>query len=174
MIELIVGPMFAGKTECLLDAIRCCVGPCKVFKPACDTRDDSGFVVSHSKAKHEAIAVQTAGDILQLVGDCKNVFIDEVQFFGPAIISVCRTLEDNGVRVVCSGLDMDSNRLPFGCIGDLMAIAGRVTKLVASCEMCGCPASYSHRNVPVADRVFIGGEGSYMPLCGRCWGKCHE
>ena len=169
MIEMFVGPMFAGKTECLMNEIRRCVGPYKVFKPACDTRDGADVIVSHNDRRHEAIPVATAGDILRLVGTVKTVFIDEVQFFGPAILAVCRELDDKGVRVICSGLDMDSNRLPFGCVGDLMAMAGKVTKLTSTCEVCGESARYSFRRAPVSGRIFVGGGAEYAPRCAHCW-----
>ena len=170
MIEVIVGPMFAGKTEALLDEIEKCEEiNYRVFKPACDTRDGTDKIVSHDGQAHGATPVQTAGDILRLVDDVRTVFIDEVQFFGPAILSVCRELEKRGVRVVCSGLDMDSNRLPFGCIGDLLAMAGKVTKLTSRCAICGRPAQYSFRYAPVKDKVFVGGGNEYAPKCGNCW-----
>lgn len=173
MIELFVGPMFAGKTEALIHEIRICKDSYEVFKPSCDTRDSISNVVSHDKSEVPAVPVQTAGDILRLCGNAKAVFIDEVQFFGPAILSVCRTLEDRNIRVVCSGLDMDSNRLPFGCIGDLMAMASSVHKLKAICSVCGHPAVYSFRKVPVKDRIFVGGDGQYTALCGECWEVAH-
>ncbi|MCQ2371245.1 MAG: hypothetical protein MJ058_04235 [Akkermansia sp.] len=165
--------MFAGKSESLRQIVETSVpGTCGAFKPSTDTRDAPEEFVTHDGHHVPCACVQTAGDILTLSRDAglKRVCIEEAQFFGPAVIQVCRELSDGGVDVFVSCLDMDSNRLPFGCIGDLMAVADRVVKLRSRCAVCGGPATYSRRKVAVASQTFIGGEESYEPRCGTCWG----
>ena len=67
--------------------------------------------------------VENSGNILLLTGDVDVVGIDEAQFFDSNIVSVCKILADNGVRVIVAGLDMDYLGNPFGSMPNLMAVA---------------------------------------------------
>lgn len=173
MICIYTGPMFAGKSEALFGAIReRGEGNCQAFKPCEDTRDAPCESVTHAGNRFAVTAVRTAGDILSLVRpDTKTVCIEEAQFFGAALLPVVRKLSDTGREVFLSCLDMDCQRLPFGHVGDLFAVADYVHKLRAVCSCCGGPAAFSRRIVPVDGRTFVGGAESYEPRCSDCWQK---
>lgn len=170
-ITVFCGPMFAGKSESLRSIMENFPGMGMAFKPMSDTRDAPGEFVTHAGNHVPCNAVQTAGDILRTAMDMRleMVCIEEAQFFGSAVIPVCRSLSEKGVDVYVSCLDMDSNRLPFGAIGDLLAIADNVVKLRSTCAICGRAATYSKRKVAVSAQTFIGGAESYEPRCGACW-----
>ena len=174
MIEMIVGPMFAGKTSELLSEIEQCKVPFQVFKPSEDTRSGAE-IVSHDGRRVQAEVISNAVQIIEkLKPGTRAVFIDEVQFFSCVIASICRELEDMGIRVVCAGLDMDYRREQFPCVGPLLVFAGKVTKLKAWCAVCGKPAQYSWRfNPDDKDEVSIGGADKYEPRCLNCWEKGH-
>lgn len=173
MIEVVCGPMFAGKSERLVDEFQSAAsGTAIVVKPAFDDRDGVNLVKSHKGREVPAIPCHTAGDILHLAArPVQSVLIDEVQFFGPAILSVVSELHRRGLVVRCYGLDLDSNGLPFGCMGDLMALANYVVKLFARCSLCGQWARKTQRTVSNDSRVFVGGSESYEPRCDQCWGR---
>jgi len=164
--------MFSGKTEELirrLNRARIAKLNVRIFKPALDTRYHEADIVSHSALSIESIPVQTAGQILQLAGNCDVVGIDEAQFFDKDIIAVCNTLAIQGQRVIVAGLDMDFAGQPFGCMPQLMAIAEYVTKVHAICVVCGDIAQYSYRLVPSQERVLLGETDSYEARCRRCF-----
>jgi thymidine kinase len=88
-----------------------------------------------------------------------------VQFLGPDIVPVVKTLADRGLRVVVAGLDQDYRGLPFDPMPQLLAEAEYVTKELAICVVCGAPANRSQRIISSEDRVHVGAEESYEARC---------
>lgn len=179
-IEVIVGPMFSGKSEELIRRIKraqIAKQKVQVFKPAIDTRYSTDQVVSHDGSSIEAVPVAKASEILELLEEGTQVVaVDEIQFFDQSIVDVVRKIADIGKRVICAGLDMDFRGEPFGPTPDIMAIAESVDKLTAVCVKCGAPATRTQRlvngrpakyNDPV---ILIGAHETYEARCR----KCHE
>ena len=174
-IEVICGPMFAGKSEELLRRINRLVYAKKkflVFKPSIDNRYSETEVVSHNQHKYKAIALMDPKKILDYYeNDLDAICIDEVQFFDEAIIDVIDFYANHGVRVIVAGLDMDFKGDPFMITAKLLAKAEYVTKLTAICTVCGKSATRTQRlingepasiNDPV---VLVGSSESYEARC---------
>ena len=171
-IEVVCGSMFSGKTEELLRRLtraRIAKQKVEVFKPTVDTRYDEEEVVSHDDKKSMSIPVENASQILFYAEEFEVVGIDEAQFFGDELVSVCNELADRGKRVIVAGLDMDYQGKPFGPIPQLMATAEYVTKVHAICMRCGNLANYSHRTVKDDKLVVLGETDAYEPLCRKCF-----
>lgn len=177
-IEIICGPMFAGKSEELIRRINRLKYAKKkflVFKPSIDNRYSETEVVSHQKRKESSIAINKSTEILKYVtSDLEVVCIDEVQFFDEEIINIIDLLANRGVRVICAGLDMDFKGEPFLITAKLLAKAEYVTKLTAICAVCGKEATRTQRLIngqipnetdPV---VLVGASESYEPRCRKC------
>jgi len=173
-IEIVCGSMFSGKTEELIRRLkRAKIAKQKVeiFKPAVDTRYDVENVVSHDSNSVSSTPVQNASQILFYAEDFEVVGIDEAQFFGNELVTVCNELAANGKRVIVAGLDMDYQGKPFGPIPHLMATAEYVTKVHAICMRCGSLANHSHRMVKNDNLVLLGETDAYEPLCRSCFYK---
>ena len=172
-IEIICGSMFSGKSEELLRRLnRATIAKRKfqLFKPSVDDRYSETEVVSHSGQRMKCDVVGRAGDILEKVEwDTLIVGIDEAQFFGPDLPHVVNTLATRGKRVVVAGLDMDSSGTPFGPMPRLLAIAEKVTKLTAVCEVCGEPATHTYRKSDISDQVLVGETEHYQARCRQHW-----
>jgi thymidine kinase len=172
-IEVICGSMFSGKTEELIRRVKRAVygkQKVQVFKPKVDRRYDDTRVVSHSQLKLTSTVVDSATDILRLVRpDTQVVGIDEVQFFGPDLVSVAETLAGRGVRVICAGLDQDYLGKPFEPMPQLLCVAEYITKVLAICVVCGNPADRSQRIVPKGERVMVGAAETYEARCRKCF-----
>ena len=177
-IEVITGPMFAGKSEELIRRIKRLEYAHKktlVFKPKIDNRYSENEIVSHSKIKTRSINIETAQDILKYVDrDTEAVVIDEVQFLDHEIVHVVEDLANRGIRVIVAGLDRDFRGEPFQNIPELLALAEDVTKLTAICMRCGAPATRTQRLVngepasyddPI---IIVGASESYEPRCRHC------
>ena len=177
-IELICGSMFSGKTEELIRRLRRAViarQQVQVFKPAIDDRYHVERVTSHNGLNFEAQPVASAGDVRdQLAPATTVVAIDEVQFFDDDVVMLCESLADQGLRVICAGLDTDFRGAPFGPMPDLMARAEQVDKLHAICVMCGGEASRTQRLIdgqPAAyddPVVLVGAAEVYEARCRQC------
>ncbi len=177
-IEVITGPMFAGKSEELIRRLRRLDYAKKkylVFKPQIDNRYSQTDVVSHIKNKVKAIPIKDVNEILHYdVSKVNAVAIDEVQFFSMDAVRVADLLANQGIRVICAGLDMDFRGEPFPVVANLMAKAEDITKLTAICVKCGAPATMTQRivnGIPASydePVVVVGAEESYEPRCRHC------
>lgn len=173
-IEVICGSMFSGKTEELIRRLkraRIARQRIEIYKPAIDTRYSDNDVVSHDANSIPSTPVESARSILLMASDAQVVGIDEAQFFDDAIVEVCNELANSGKRVIVAGLDMDFKGIPFGPMPQLMAIAEDVTKVHAICVKCGNLAHVSHRIVKAEQRVLLGEQHEYEPLCRQCYNK---
>ncbi len=177
-IEVITGPMFAGKTEELLRRVKRLEYARKniiVFKPMIDNRYSSDEVVSHNNNRTKSVNISRASEIFEYItGETDVVVIDEIQFLDDEAVGVCEFLADKGIRVIVSGLDRDFRGEPFGLMPNLLARAEFVTKLTAVCVKCGIPATRTQRLVngkparyddPI---VMIGAEEHYEARCRHC------
>ena len=177
-IEVICGPMFAGKTEELLRRVKRLEYAKKnivVFKPLMDNRFSDNEVVSHNNNRTKSVNISYARQIFDYI-DTKTqvVAIDEIQFLDEEAIGICEHLASLGIRVIVSGLDKDFRGEPFSFMPKLLALAEYVTKLTAICVVCGVPATRTQRivngkpakyNDPI---VLIGAEESYEARCRSC------
>ncbi|WDU82593.1 thymidine kinase [Caloramator sp. Dgby_cultured_2] len=177
-IEMIVGPMYSGKSEELIRRIKrakIARQKVQVFKPSIDNRYSITEVVSHNGDKEGAYSVENSMEILNLVSEDTDVIaIDEVQFFDDEIVEVCKKLADKGKRVICAGLDLDFRGEPFGPVPKLLAIAEFVDKIQAICVVCGNPATRTQRLIngkpakysdPI---VLVGAKEAYEARCRKC------
>ena len=177
-IEVIVGPMFAGKTEELMRRVKRMEFAKKnymIFKPNLDTRYSDCEIVSHNKKSMKATGIEHGSEIKRyLKKETQAVVIDEVQFFDKSLVKYLKRLADLGYRVICAGLDTNFRGEPFGPIGDILAIAEKVTKLTAICSCCGAEATKTQRiidGVPAyySDPIILLGEKeSYEARCRNC------
>ena len=179
-MEIIVGPMFSGKSEELIRRVkRAIIAKQKVFvfKPKIDDRYSKTDVVSHNGETVEGYAVENSLEILKILENEKNVnlvAIDEVQFFDEGIIDVAEKLVDRGIRVAMSGLDQDFRGEPFDITAKLLAKSEFVTKLQAVFMKCGKPATKSQKIVDGKPASFdseiiqIGEKETYEPRCRSC------
>lgn len=177
-LEVICGPMFAGKTEELMRRLnRAHIAHQKILvvKPKLDTRGESNTITSHNGATYAAHAINSAQELLDLAGDYDVIAIDEVQFFSDDIIAAIRILTAQSKRVIVAGLDLDHRSEPFGPIAALLALADTITKLQAICTLCAADACRSQRIIngkparytdPI---IMIGAEESYQARCKQCY-----
>lgn len=179
-VEVIVGPMFAGKTEELIRRVKRMDYAKKnylIFKPAIDTRYSKTEIVSHNKKSLKAISISHGSDIKRhLKKDTQAVVIDELQFFDNSLLKYVKELADQGYRVICAGLDTDFRGEPFGVVGPILAISESVTKLTAICCVCGAEATKTQRIIEGQPAyyddptILVGEKESYEARC-RC---CHQ
>ena len=183
-IEVICGSMFSGKTEELIRRMKRATFARQrvvIFKPQLDKRYSEANVVSHDRNEIPSTPIAKASDIITSLARTKDgefdidvVGIDEAQFFDMRLVDVCNELAGSNVRVIIAGLDMDFKGIPFGPIPSLCAVADDVTKVHAICVKCGALAYVSHRLVHDDNRVLIGEQTEYEPLCRECYNKLKD
>lgn len=177
-IEVICGPMFAGKSEELIRRIKRIEYAKKkiiVFKPLIDNRYSEDEVVSHNKRRTKCYNLKHSSEVEKYItSDLYAVAFDEVQFMDEGILKVIDDLANRGLRVICAGLDNDFRGEPFSIMPQLLCMAEYVTKLTAICTVCGANATRTQRVVngepayyedPI---IIIGASEAYEPRCRHC------
>jgi len=169
-IEVIVGPMFSGKSEELIRRLkRARIARQRVacFKPDIDLRYHRTAIASHSSQTHEATTVANVERLREALANQLHqvVGIDEAQFLDDGIIALAMELVHLGKRVIIAGLDTTFTAEPFGPMPALMAISDEVTKLSAVCMVCGAPAIHTQRLGQSQELVVVGAAGLYEARC---------
>lgn len=154
MLELILGPMYSGKTTALLTRVH---GKTLILNHALDTR------TGESVRTHDGVEVRAlkCTELPDLDTQYDTVLVDEGQFF-----ESLDGVERLAPRVVVAGLSGDYMRRPFGKILNLIPKADKVVFLKAVCA-CGDAAPFTKRNGGGFDLVNV--NCSYTPVCGKCF-----
>lgn len=181
----VTGPMFAGKSETIIQAITTqkildySIKNPMVFKHAWDmARYDADFIVSHNSRKVPCKMLDDS-NLKQLANTIEQteelipldwVFIDEAQFFSKEILlDTCYYLLNRGINVCCAGLNQDSFGKPFGAMGDILALAEHIITIHSKCSTCGMPATKTMRLSDSQETVLVGGNTTYEPRCRLHW-----
>lgn len=166
-VVLFTGPMFAGKTERLID-IYYTKKAVFVIKPTIDTRCEFDRIVSHSGAWVPAVAAAKLLPV-PLPAHTKVVCIDEGQFF-PDLVEGVVNIARLGVDVYVAALNGTSDQKPWPQISDLFPYVTEVVYIPAAvCSRCNSkPAHFTKRLAQSKDVILIGGAGDYMPVCRNC------
>ncbi len=182
-LDIILGPMFSGKTTKLFEIMDRLEKENIKFitvKPHIDNRyndnEKNNFIISHNLKKKECKVSNNLKDIFEEIKINKTiestrsesiqyVLIDEGQFFKNLYNFTILCLEKLNVNVIVTGLDGDFQRKPMGEILNLLPIANSITKLTSKCNICQKDAIFTHRIVNDSEQVLIGGSDKYIPLC---------
>lgn len=171
-LEIIIGPMFSGKTSYLIDIYKknemFDTLP-KVINYSLDTRYDDKMLSSHDLVKIPCSFASNIKDEFEYCMNSDVILINEGQFFPDLKETVIELVEKHNKKVYICGLDSDFKRNKFGDLLDLIPYCNKVTKLNAKCE-CGGAAIHSHRKVSSDEQVLIGSD-NYQPLCRKCYHK---
>lgn len=172
-LELIVGPMFSGKTtELIRRATRHRIAgrDVVVYKPAMDDRYSDSSITSHDG---QEVSARLLGEDEWVIDvDADVVAFDEAQFLdNQKLALVTSFLLEEGKLVIVAGLDKNYLGNPFNYVmAHLVAIADSVTKLSAVCTECGCDdASMTQKTEGGNQVVEVGGSEKYEARCRDCW-----
>jgi thymidine kinase len=190
-LELIIGPMYSGKTSKLLEIYKQCKFceiSVSIINHSLDKRYHDTMLSSHDKVMVPCINTDNLHnlwfnngmvDLHQLIdnSDYKKVrnsdvlLINEGQFFPDLYDVVYDMLKNNKTIYVC-GLDGDFERKKFGQILDLIPICDNIMKLSSLCSICknGTPGIFSMRITKDKQQTVIGSE-NYLPVCRLCYEK---
>jgi len=176
-LEVFAGPMYAGKTSKLLQRVLWLNHQHKkvlVIKPASDNRYSEDTIVTHNQLSYPCVSFSEFSEIKDhyniMPYNFNTVCLDEVQFMNTTqTLSGVEEWLQNGVNVICVGLDQDSRGIPFETTSQLLGLAEKATKITTICNTCGKPATKTYRLKAQGDRVQVGSMGMYEPRCLEHW-----
>lgn len=171
-IQLILGPMFSGKSTELLRRIRryvVCNLSCLVIKYKKDNRYSEKNMSTHDLQMYEAEAAESLIPLIPKASKFQVIAVDEGQFF-PDITVFCEEMANEGKIVIIAALDGDFERKRFGDILSLIPKSEHVVKLHAVCKGCKKDAAFSHRLTSEKQQQVIGSV-NYVALCRQCYNE---
>jgi thymidine kinase len=140
-----------------------------VFAPLIDERNlPSGRVCSRTGASMPAQYVDTLPDPSSFPPE-SAIFIDEAQFFGPALVDFCRTALDAGHSLHVSALNSTFTRDPWPCISQLMSLCTSIEFLRANCDLCYKEDAGVFTKRVGGSTSLIDTHCSYLAVCVRCY-----
>jgi len=190
-LELIIGPMYSGKTSKLLEIYKQCkfcdISVC-VINHSFDNRYHDSLLSTHDKVMIPCLLVDNLSNLWfnngeidlvkftdnsghKLIRASQVILINEGQFFNNLYSVVSDMLKNDKVVYIC-GLDGDFERKKFGEILDLIPLCDKVNKLTSLCSICkdGTPALFSMRTTNEKEQTVIGSK-NYLPVCRMCYNK---
>lgn len=170
-LEVLCGPMFAGKTESLITRVREWRDaglPVLVVKPAIDDRYSTSEIVSHSGQRVKARTLIPA-EAWVVDPVFTHVAVDEAQFLSESDAKYLISLTSTGTHIIVVGLDLNSQGKPFGPMPLFLSYADSVTKLRGKCAACGEPSTRTHCRIDSSAPILVGGAECYEPRCTRCF-----
>lgn len=171
-LELIIGPMFSGKSTELIRKIRLAKIIDKkviVIKPIIDIRYKNNKIVSHSFESEECESIQLLAEMDQKINNYDLIVVDEGQFFPDLKEYVLKWVDVNKKDVIVGGLDGGHKRNKIGDILELIPYSDSCVKIKSLCKKCndGTQAIFTHRMNDNQEQVEIGGAETYIPLCRK-------
>ena len=172
-LEIIIGPMFSGKTSKLLEIYKQCTYcniPVVVVNHSLDKRYHSDMLSTHDQLMIPCQNYELLSSLLgHITEETKVVLINEGQFFSD-LEEVVKTLLEQKKHIYICGLDGDFERKKFGQILDLIPLCDKVTKLVSLCSVCknGSIGIFSKRITQEKEQTIIG-SSNYLPVCRKCY-----
>ena len=174
-LELILGPMFSGKTSKLLELYKqfsYCNIPVLVINHESDKRYHDTHLSTHDKQMIPCVAASSLDDIFtpEVLEKYNVVLINEGQFFPDIKQTVINLVDKYKKQVYICGLDGDFQRSKFGDLIDLIPYCNKITKLTSLCALCknGTHGIFTHRLTNDKKQIMIGSD-SYIPLCRSCY-----
>ena len=170
-IELIVGPMFSGKSTRLIGVIRKFTYKAKktiMVKYFADKRfTEKSEVVTHDLLKYDSIECKNLREHFDKLKNYDIIGIDEGQFF-PDLVEVCEELALMKKTVIIAALNGDFRMEPFPVIAKIIPKADKIKLLKAYCFNCHKDARFTLRIVQSNETVLIGAGEAYKPACREC------
>ncbi len=194
-IDLIIGPMYGGKTTELLRRLVVCKEMglrCCYINSSSDSRTQTAYS-THNKLLANASSTKSTGnllgdtddfiaavkineisDLLTMIDDYDVFGIDEAQLFTNLLSTTTQLADIHHKRIIVAGLNGTSERRVFGEILYLIPHANTIQKLEPFCKLCAenskiTPAIFTKCTVSKSSTIMIGGKDSYVAVCRECY-----
>ena len=181
-LEIILGPMFSGKTKYLTqiyDKYNYIGKKITTINYSEDTRYSNTHLSTHDKIMIPCIFVNKLEEIMvcEMFNEIYSsdvILINEAQFFSDLFNVVLILVEKYNKIVYICGLDGDYKREKFGTVLNLIPYCDNIIKLKSLCSICknGNNGIFSHRidsHILNSEKQIIIGSSNYETLCRKCY-----
>lgn len=177
-LNLIIGPMFSGKSTILLTRYRryqIAGKRCLLVKYAKDRRYDGSeeMLITHDQLSYRATSCHQLSELKEIIQKYDVICIDEIQFY-PDASQYCETWANAGKIVEVCGLSGDYRRQPFEQISLLIPLAEHINFVTAVCRDTGDEAPFTMRLSNEEQQEVIGSTDKYQAVSrARYFSKNH-
>ena len=176
-LNLIIGPMFSGKSTRLIQYIRKykTLGlNLIVIKPSLDTRYTTKNEICTHNHEKESCNIYDRDKLEEIFNHSEYnnyeiIIIEEGQFFMNLFEIVKRMTDIDKKKVYISALNGDFNRDLFGDIHKLISLADNIDFLQSLCIDCkdGTPGIYSKRITNNSLQILVASNDNYKAVCRK-------
>lgn len=161
--RIYTGPVSSGKTENLIRDYNSSQQS-KIYYQVSYKKEGVYEVSSKSKKNTcKGYFIHPNSLSKHILSTFKEIYIDEIQFLSvPTIIE----LAESPISIWAGGLDLTHLHRPFLSTLYALGYAQEVTKLVASCTMCGEPARYS-KCLKIGQGEILEEQDQFIPVCEK-------
>ncbi len=187
-LQIILGPMFSGKTTQLINCIKISNTPSErklIINHKLNTRYNNNSnnpkIISHNGLSIPCISIDNLEEIftnyhnynLYDLNNIDEIYIDEAQFFNSLYDIIHKLLFEYKKNIYIAGLDGNFQQKPFynSQLLYLIPLANSVIKLNSICSICQLNAPFTIKRPynSVVDNVegdiLVGGSEIYQPVC---------
>lgn len=182
-IDIIIGPMYAGKSSELIRRLNIYAEmglEVLYINSSLDTRTSAAFSTHNPTLRSIGKIQSLKADLLMPLIIDVPVFdvigIDEGQLFKDVKCFCVTMVERYSKKIIVAGLNGDFKREAFGDILSLIPVCDNITKLFPFCYTCSTtkiirPAPFTKRITCDIETIVIGDKTTYIPVCRTCFLK---
>lgn len=177
-LEIVIGPMFSGKTKSLIAIYNSLYKTENVIaiNHIIDNRYSENMITSHDKDMIPCIMIDDIYDCwfneksewYKCLHESNFILINEGQFFNRLYSTVIDMLYHEK-KVFIYSLDGDYKQDKFGEVLDLIPYCDYIEKRKAICKKCKGHAIFTNRICNDKSQVLVGTNVEYEPLCRSCY-----
>ncbi len=174
-LEIVIGPMFSGKSSYALSYIRRqrAIGKkVLVIKPNIDDRySNEEVLITHDREQTKCMVwpvIEILNPAFPSIRNSDCIVLEEAQFFSGLRTFIGYAIQAYKKDILIVGLDGDAQQEPFGEILKCIPWATKVTKLCALCNRCkdGTLAPYTRRiENDQVQQIDVGSSDKYESVC---------
>jgi thymidine kinase len=170
-LNLIIGPMFSGKSTMLLTRYRrykIAGKKCLLIKYEKDIRYSVTELVTHDNLRYEATSCGKLQDVDDIINNYDVICIDEIQFYSDGA-HYADLWANNGKIVETCGLNGDYLRNPFHQITLIIPKVDNITFVTAICKDTGNDAIFTKRLSDDKKQEVIGTDDIYQAVSRKIY-----
>ena len=162
------GPMKCGKTQEILNEYKrqlIAGKKVKMFKPKMDNRT-IGLVQATSGIDIPAIEINRIQELENYNADVYCV--DEFQLLKGSV-EIIQKMADSGKKFYIAGLNLTSEKKPFGKMSNILCIADEIHMMKSICDNCKCEEGVYSYYKGGKDTDIVLDNKEYLSLCRECY-----
>jgi len=177
-LELIIGPMYSGKSSELIriaNRYKSINKNILAVNHTINNRYNTNNISTHDKNVLDNCIITDDLNSLKDTDkykECDIIIIEELQFFTGAYNFILNAIDNDNKIVIGAGLNGDFKRKPFGEILSLIPLSEKILYLSALCKKCGDGTAAHFTKIlenvnPTGEQIIVGSNDLFESVCRK-------